>query len=178
MPLIARIRDQYIGKTGSNPSSSFDEKLEIHLRVYFIDTLLESLNWRFDRDTYGNTPNLLPEAVVRSVQSGHRRYLDYLGFEAETDRPLLVVETKRPNSPLPRRTDAAFASSADLSSQDIRLLLRQTLLDGLSGEKLDGEWNDWLETDVLQLSKISKRATGWVDQGPSHAATSNSLLMN
>ena len=32
--------------------------------------------------------------------------------------------------------------------------------------------------DVLQLSKISKRATGWVDQAPSYAATSNSLLMN
>ncbi len=34
------------------------------------------------------------------------------------------------------------------------------------------------ERDVLQLSKSSKRATGWVDQTPSHAATSNSLLMN
>ncbi len=32
--------------------------------------------------------------------------------------------------------------------------------------------------DVLQLSKISKRATGWVDQAPSYAATSNSWLMN
>ena len=119
--LIARVRDQYIDTTGSETPSSFDDHLEIHLRVYFINTLLESLNWRFDRDTYGNTPNLVPEAVVTSVQSGHRRYLDYLGFEAETDRPLLIVETKRPNSPLPRRTDAA-ATSADLSSQDIRLL--------------------------------------------------------
>ena len=35
-----------------------------------------------------------------------------------------------------------------------------------------------LQRDVLQLSKINKRATGWVDQAPSHAATSNSLLMN
>ena len=31
---------------------------------------------------------------------------------------------------------------------------------------------------VLQLSKINKRATGWVDQAPSHATTSNSWLMN
>ena len=31
---------------------------------------------------------------------------------------------------------------------------------------------------MLQLSKISKRATGWVDQTPSHATTPNSLLMN
>ena len=145
-PLIGRARDQYVDKTGYTPPSSFDDNLEIHLRVYFINTLLESLNWRLDKDTYGNTPNLLPEAVVKSVQSGHRRYLDYLGFEAETARPLLVVETKRPNSPLPRLTDVAFASRADLSSQDIRLLLRQTLLDGLSGEQLDGEWNEWLET--------------------------------
>ena len=144
-PLIAKVRDQYVEKTGSKPPSSFDDNREIHLRVYFINTLLESLNWRFDRDTYGNTPNLVPEAVVTSVQSGHRRYLNYLGFEAETDRPLLIVETNRPNSPLPSRTDAAVTST-DLSSQDIRLLLRQTLLDGLSGEKLAGDWNEWLET--------------------------------
>ena len=35
-----------------------------------------------------------------------------------------------------------------------------------------------LMLDVLQLSKISKRATGWVDLAPSHTATSNSLLMH
>ena len=146
VPLVAKARDQYVAIAGSEPPSSLDDNLEIHLRVYFINILLESLNWRFDKDTYGYTPNLLPEAVVRSVQSGHRRYLDYLGFEAETDRPLLVVETKRPNSPLPRRADAAFASRADLSFLDVRLLIRQTLLDGLSGEKLHGEWNEWLGT--------------------------------
>ena len=32
--------------------------------------------------------------------------------------------------------------------------------------------------DVLQLSRIRKKATGWVDQTPSHAATPTSLLMN
>ena len=31
---------------------------------------------------------------------------------------------------------------------------------------------------VLQLSKNGKRATGWIDRAPSHAATSNSLLIN
>ena len=35
-----------------------------------------------------------------------------------------------------------------------------------------------IDSDVLQLLKISKRAAGWVDLAPSHAATSNSLLMN
>ena len=35
-----------------------------------------------------------------------------------------------------------------------------------------------VEKDVLQLSKISKRATGWVGQTPSHAATWNRWLMN
>ena len=32
--------------------------------------------------------------------------------------------------------------------------------------------------DVLQLSKSGKRAIGWVDRAPFHAATSNSLLMH
>ena len=51
-------------------------------------------------------------------------------------------------------------------------------------EKTDGPEEEYekrnrLERrDVLQLSKISKRATGWVDPARSHAATSNSLLMN
>ena len=35
-----------------------------------------------------------------------------------------------------------------------------------------------LQVVVLQLSENSKRATGWIDQPQSHAATSNSLLMN
>ena len=35
-----------------------------------------------------------------------------------------------------------------------------------------------LDRDVLQLSKSGKRAIGRVDRAPSHAATSNSLLMN
>ena len=34
------------------------------------------------------------------------------------------------------------------------------------------------EKVVLQLSKISTRATGRVDRAPSHTATPNSLLMN
>ena len=34
------------------------------------------------------------------------------------------------------------------------------------------------EEVVLQLSKNGKRATGWIDQTQSHAATSNSWLMN
>ena len=33
-------------------------------------------------------------------------------------------------------------------------------------------------TDVLQLSKSGQRTLGRVDRAPSHAATSNSLLMN
>ena len=33
-------------------------------------------------------------------------------------------------------------------------------------------------TDVLQLSKSGKRAIGRVGRAPSHAATSNKLLMN
>ncbi len=34
------------------------------------------------------------------------------------------------------------------------------------------------ETDVLQLSKSGQRTLGRVDRAPSHAATTNSLLMN
>jgi hypothetical protein len=45
--------------------------------------------------------NLLPEVPLKSRDSGNTRRLDYLGLERHTDRPLLIVESKRPSSRLP-----------------------------------------------------------------------------
>ena len=48
----------------------------------------------------------------------------------------------------------------------------------ICGKNLSSEVEGSLSLVVLQLSKISKRATGWIDQAPSHAATANRWLMN
>ena len=69
--------------------------------LFIINTLLEGLNWRLNSKPEDGLPNVLPEAAVRSEASGTRRFLDYLGFERETLKPLLVVEAKRLKAPLP-----------------------------------------------------------------------------
>ncbi len=60
--------------------------------------------------------------------------------------------------------------------------LSRGLKNGGSGERSETQTTKHSDrserADVLQLSQISKRAPGWVDQGPSHAATPSSWLMN
>ena len=48
----------------------------------------------------------------------------------------------------------------------------------VDAELVGDQTSDTRAGDVLQLSKSGKRAIGRVDRAPSHAATSNSLLMN
>jgi hypothetical protein len=73
-----------------------------------------------------------------------------LGFERETNRPLLLVETKRPRSLLPE-----LADSADRPPQE------EVLARGLRGTKLLAEWSDWLRTLMDYVVSI-RDATGSV----------------
>lgn len=142
-PNIERAFVSYTEDLGTGvdiPKQYVDDQLEAHIRIYFVDILLEALNWQLDR-------NLVPEAAVVSESRRKRRFLDYLGIETNTDRPLLVVETKRPNSPLPVikrrvRPDNDFSS---------------IICAGLEREKLIGEWNDWLDTLRDYVRSIQKK---------------------
>ncbi len=118
-----------LGRGDDIPTKYVDDQLEAHIRTYFVDFLLKALNWRLDN-------NLVPEAAVSSASRGTRRFLDYLGIESNTDRPLLVVETKRPNSP-PPVIKLNIRHDTDFSS---------VICAGLGGTELIGEWNDWLNT--------------------------------
>jgi hypothetical protein len=69
-----------------------DENLEVHIRTYVIDPLLEALNWQ-------NGKNIVIEAFLRDQFTNTRRRLDYLGHERDAVYPLLIVEAKRPNAP-------------------------------------------------------------------------------
>lgn len=129
-----------------------DSLLEIQIRTYFVDILLGALNWHLDS-------NLLPEAAVVSESRGTRRFLDYLGIERNTDRPLLVVETKRPNSP-PPATRRHMQDGSDFSS---------VICAGLAGEELVGEWNDWLNTLRDYISSIEKQ----INRVPERVAITN-----
>lgn len=90
-----------------NREAAFRERadwLEHHAREYIIDHLLESLNWSLyppkGADAY-RAQNLASEVGIASVKSETKRRLDYLGFDSETTKPLLLVEAKRPSLQLP-----------------------------------------------------------------------------
>ena len=131
-PLISRLRQQYTGKL---EEQLVNDHLEFHARVYFINAFLAALNWRLDQSPENGLPNLVPEVPVRSEERRTVRFLDYLGLERDTDRPLLIVETKRPGDPLPRLRSGQPASTYS-----------EIIARGCSGEALSGEWNNWLET--------------------------------
>ena len=143
-PLIAKVREEYTRATGLSSTSPIDENLEAHVRVYLINAFLEALNWRFDQKAYGTQARILPEAVIQSFLTGHRRYLDYLGFEADTLAPLLIVETKAPRAILPRRVKPRRTTPKTVEEQ--RGIIASDIVYGISGGTLIGEWNEWLNT--------------------------------
>lgn len=163
-PLLDEARRKYAGLPPPAQRASVDEALEHHGRCYIINTLLGGLNWRLDVTPEDGLPNLLPEAAVESERSGTRRFLDYLGIERATTKPLLVVEAKRPNAPLPVLATLPNISSigppgaglvpTSVSDTDAMVISR-----GLSGEQLSGDWSQWLG-DLRDYVRSVKAATG------------------
>ena len=156
-PRVANVRQEYAGNSaGQVPPVTVDECLEFHIRAYVVNGMLAALNWRLDTSLEDGLPNLIPEAPVRSLERGTTRFLDYLGLERDTGRPLLVVETKRPK--------ALFPQLAVLPDSSLALTLPEIVSRGLSGESLMGEWSKWI-TDLrdyvrsvyTQVNKCPKR---------------------
>ena len=78
-----------------------DEALEAHVRVYLINEWLTSLNWQVTSSPGYFPATIVPEAPVRSSTRHTIRFMDYLGVEANSGIPLLIVETKHPAADLP-----------------------------------------------------------------------------
>ena len=97
------------------------------------------------RNPEDGLPSLVPEAPVRSQHRGTIRFLDYLGIEAETENPLLIVETKRPSAELPSTLKPAATYS-------------EVICRGLAGEPLSGEWNKWLLDLIDYLRSVYAHA--------------------
>jgi len=140
-PRLSHIRRQY---AGGPEERRINDHLEIHARIYFVNAFLAALNWRLNQRATDGLPNLVPEVPIRSEERGSIRFLDYLGLERKTTRPLLIVETKKPNADLPRTL-----SSANTYSELVSL--------GLAGDHLLGEWNDWLKTLKDYVRSVQKR---------------------
>jgi hypothetical protein len=129
-PVVSRLRATYV----SPPHQPcFHDRLEIHARTYYVNAFLAALNWRLDKNPTDDLPNLAEEVAVRSTADSSTRFLDYLGFEGNCAKPLLIVETKRPGYPLPRASTETAAYS-------------EIICRGLAGEPLLEPWNQWLNS--------------------------------
>lgn len=130
--LHARYRERLDGFARDGGRRHADA-LEAQLRVWFVDRVLQALGWR----GFGLTDEYPVDAIPGS---GEKRWrLDYLGHARDDEGtvPLLVVETKRPSSPLPE-----FSSSELVFVGYSR---RDLLVAALRGQvALAGEWADWL----------------------------------
>jgi hypothetical protein len=139
---IERVRAMYERSEAGVPRSYVDDLLEVHFREYFVNSFLQALNWRLSISPDEGLPNLIPESPVASVSRGTKRRLDYLGIEQETQRPLLIVETKHPGSPLPERKKQSNRQAHERTIHDS---WPSVIADGLRGQELMGKWNEWLK---------------------------------
>lgn len=124
-----------------DPDIPDDALIEEHVCSYFVSGWLRALNWSPSDGGEMAVTNLLREAPVRSVERQSRRRMDYLGFDQEDRRPLLVVEVKAPTYSLPLVVSPS-APAASLPTHTARLLA-----DFLRGQAtLTGRWPEWLAT--------------------------------
>lgn len=135
LPRIAEARSTYAARNaGGVVPEDVDVALEAHGRNYLIDSLLAALNWNITSASGAYLANLIPENPIHSFKENETRYIDYLGLETNTKKPLLVVEAKRPGSPPPARK----------TPKDPPESLSEILLAGLKGAKLHYDWDKWL----------------------------------
>ena len=127
--------------------------LEHHAREVIIDEILEALNWHMRVKANSGVHairTLASEVGVRSQQYRTKRFLDYLGFDRETKRPLLLVEAKRPEFQLPVTKGAGPTPFG----HPVAELLTQYLSKRSSGGQKSGLKNltkEWMEhADTLK----------------------------
>jgi hypothetical protein len=125
---------------------SKEATLEHHLRSHFVDDVLRSLNWSLNVED-AEEPNLLAELPIISADSGRTKFIDYLGLEATTATPLMIVETKRFGAPLPQSPD------------DPKKWVPAILAEALAGNNdvLTHDWPEWLEAVSTYVRSAAAR---------------------
>jgi len=151
------------------PQEEEDTRLEAQVRAHLIHPLLHSLNWRMNVENEYNQTNLSVEVGVRSSGRGTRRFFDCFGFDMDelgSICPLMIVETKRPNLPLPidtERGDSFLPSTPqiELPNRDEKDVATN-ISEYLSGKEMNlpmGEWPGWLAT-LRDYTKSTFDTTG------------------
>jgi hypothetical protein len=133
------------------------ENLEAHTRAYLVDGVLAALGWKM---TLGPDPvgQLLVEQPIREPGGRSTKYMDYLGIEGDTDRAVMVVETKRPGANLPTYDGIPPANESEGAYVDV-------LARGLANpEKLGAEWSRWLIQVRGYARAVRARCGAWPER--------------
>ncbi|OPX42368.1 hypothetical protein CLHUN_37870 [Ruminiclostridium hungatei] len=127
-----------------------DDSLEAHARQYFINELLQALNWRLNYSPTDGMPNMMLEAPIRSDTNGEIKFLDYLGFENGCEKPLMIIEAKRPNVALPSPANETYVNRSPV----------ELITCGLNGDMnaLTGEWNKRITTLRDYVCSLNSRS--------------------
>jgi hypothetical protein len=121
-----------------------EEALEAHARTYIIDGILKALHWVIVPSTPSEIANMIPEAQV-DPPGRDRRFLDYFGYERQVDRPLLLVEAKRPSTfPIPP------GGSTQTASETVSQWLKDP-------QNAPPEWKKWLPSLQNYVVSIFER---------------------
>ena len=153
-----RLRQQaqrYRSIPSSDRPDRLPEIVEAQARSAFIDDFLDALNWTVSPGRAPRHGHLDVEVRVDRPDLDERYSLDYLGHDSETDRPLLLVEAKRPRLRLPK-AQGSSTSAADGIAETIVLALN-----GHSPENITKEWADLLQRLAKYVQGIHER-TGTV----------------
>lgn len=124
--------------------------LEHTTRIHLLDSLFELLGWQLELGG-----NMTEE--TRLKENGATRFMDYLGVDADTKAPVLLIEAKAWDKPFikPRTDGAAYDSNVELIAQAIEHWRS-------NGERTAspavGDWHDHIE-------QIGRYVTGLQSRG-------------
>jgi hypothetical protein len=142
----------------------FGEYLECHARRYLIDHWLAGLGWQISAslDLATHLENIQIETGVESLLTGHRRFLDYFGFERESGSPLLIVEAKRPSLRLPFNENSEVPCTGHPASEVFARYLESKNTGGNLSDWIESgltqEWREYLETLRDYVRSVARTA--------------------
>ncbi|WP_437751829.1 hypothetical protein [Sorangium sp. So ce1389] len=147
-PNIPRLRPPVRSDAPSEQQAKWlrhKEWLEHHAREYIIDSILRGLNWQIGhtRDAMSFMRNIAPEVPLSNCDT--TRFLDYLGFDHKTNRPLLIVEAKRPAAKLPVHARGEIDPNNHPAAVPFARYLKRDMVDASVPGGLTREWRIYLD---------------------------------
>lgn len=152
--LEGTIRAEY-GRTvaGAPPTEtvSIECLLERRTRRFLIDEFLSALGWN------PNEPHAVCEEARAVTDDGGRLYFDYLGLAPQTRFPVVVVEAKGLDLPMPGGGEGAPVDARDVVPLIVGEL--KALKRGETTRTLTAQWTEWLRNMGRYIAALSSPPT-------------------